>query len=53
MRETTLQTPRAVTKEREEVRRSRGSPAARAETAGCLPAAQGGLTVEQRFPCSP
>ena len=53
MRETTVQTPRRVKKEREEVRRSRDSPAACGETAGCPPAAHGGLPGEQRFPCSP
>ena len=53
MRETMMQTPRSVKKEREEVCRSRDSPAARGETAGCPPASHGGLTVEQRFPCSP
>ena len=53
MRETTMQTPRSVKKEREEVLRSRDTPAARGERAGCPPAAHGGLTAEQRFPCSP
>ena len=42
VRETTMQTPRSVKKEREEVRWSRDSPAARGETAGCPLAAHGG-----------
>ena len=53
MRGTTVQTPRSVKKEKEEVRQSRDSPAAHGEMAGCPPAAHGGLMVEQRFPCSP
>ena len=44
-----MQTPRSVQKEREELRGSRDSPAARGERAGCPPAAHGGLTVGQRF----
>ena len=42
VRETTMQTPRSVKKEREVVCRSRDSPAARGEVAGCPPAAHGG-----------
>ena len=37
VRGTTMQTLRSVRKEREEVRWSRDSPAARGETAGCPP----------------
>ena len=42
VRERSTQTPRSLKKEREEVRGSRDSPAARGERAGCPPAAPGG-----------
>ena len=45
VRETTLQTPRSVQKEREEVCQSRDSPAARGEMASCPLAAHGGVLV--------